>query len=67
MNKVKHWVKTDEVVEEGFYLACYGDVESCESLEICTYNGEGIFNFGDDEGYSVGSFKPGYKFAKLEF
>ena len=72
MNKIKHWIKADEAVEEGLYLVCFGDVETLHSVspvEVYTNEDDELFVLSKmtKSSHPVDRYATLYKFAKLEF
>ena len=64
-NIIKNW-SYDKPTEEGYYLACFGDVETDANVSIEKFE----FVRGamrDDKGREVRKYSSAYKFAKLVF
>jgi len=71
MNKITHWVKADEVTEEGLHLVCYGDVETIGTTHIaeifCDEDMGWVARVGGHFPMKLDNYDSSYKFAKLEF
>ena len=64
-NIIENW-SYDKPTEEGYYLVCFGDVETPNNVSIDSYE----FQKGalrDKEGLKVSEYSRSYKFAKLVF
>ncbi len=66
MNKIKHWVKPNEVKQEGLYLMCRGDVVAEGTSRIVYISKNDCGELVDFCGDKVTRYHNNWKFALLD-